>query len=170
MHRCWQFVPRRVSALKRILHEASFVFTSTLRALSLPCGHVYVIVSPPLLLGVAGWLVGTIRKCAFCFSCSGHASGRRCRARNAEVELVYAGVVCARIVRLPAREPAFRVSLKECSRVFGLRGCPTRSLSIFRTQLIWKTRDHLANGVNFAAGMALHLEEDSSRSTLGILA
>ena len=32
VHRCWQFVPARVSALKRIFHEASFVFTSTLRA------------------------------------------------------------------------------------------------------------------------------------------
>lgn len=63
VHRCWQFVPGRVSALKRILHEASFVFTSTLRALSLPRADVYVIVSPPLLLGVAGWFVGTI-KCA----------------------------------------------------------------------------------------------------------
>ena len=54
MHRCWHFVPRRVSALKRILHEASFVFTSTLRALSLPRADVYVIVSPPLLLGRRG--------------------------------------------------------------------------------------------------------------------
>ena len=35
VHRCWHFVPARVSALKRILHEASFIFTSTLRLLSL---------------------------------------------------------------------------------------------------------------------------------------
>jgi colanic acid biosynthesis glycosyl transferase WcaI len=67
VHRCWQFVPRRVSALKRILHEASFVFTSTLRALSLPRADVYVLVSPPLLLGVAGWLVGTIKSAPFVF-------------------------------------------------------------------------------------------------------
>jgi colanic acid biosynthesis glycosyl transferase WcaI len=60
VHRCWHFVPARVSALKRILHEGSFVFTSTLRALSLPRPDVYVIVSPPLLLGVAAWLVGKI--------------------------------------------------------------------------------------------------------------
>lgn len=67
VHRCWQFVPRRVSALKRIFHEASFVFTSTWRALSLPRADVYVLVSPPLLLGVAGWLVGKIKGAPFVF-------------------------------------------------------------------------------------------------------
>ncbi|MEY2490041.1 MAG: colanic acid biosynthesis glycosyl transferase WcaI [Verrucomicrobiota bacterium] len=67
VHRCWHFVPRRVSALKRILHEASFVFTSTLRALFLPRADVYVLVSPPLLLGVAGWLVGKIKGAPFVF-------------------------------------------------------------------------------------------------------
>jgi colanic acid biosynthesis glycosyl transferase WcaI len=67
VHRCWQFVPRRVSALKRVFHEASFVFTSTLRALSLPRADVYVLVSPPLLLGVAGWLVGKIKSAPFVF-------------------------------------------------------------------------------------------------------
>jgi colanic acid biosynthesis glycosyl transferase WcaI len=67
VHRCWQFVPRRVSALKRILHEASFVVTSTLRALSRPRPDVYVLVSPPLLLGVAGWLVGKIKGVPFVF-------------------------------------------------------------------------------------------------------
>jgi len=67
VHRCWQFVPGRVSALKRIFHEASFVFTSTFRALSLPRADVYVLVSPPLLLGVAGWLVGNIKGAPFVF-------------------------------------------------------------------------------------------------------
>jgi len=67
VHRCWHFVPKRVSALKRIIHEASFVCTSTLRALSLPRADVYVLVSPPLLLGVAGWLVGKIKRAPFVF-------------------------------------------------------------------------------------------------------
>jgi len=67
VHRCWHFVPKRVSALKRIFHEASFVFTSTLRALFLPRADVYVLVSPPLLLGVAGWLVGKIKNAPFVF-------------------------------------------------------------------------------------------------------
>jgi colanic acid biosynthesis glycosyl transferase WcaI len=67
VHRCWHFVPPRVSALKRIVHEASFVFTSTLKILTLPRPDVYVIVSPPLLLGSAGWLVGELKGAPFVF-------------------------------------------------------------------------------------------------------
>lgn len=67
VHRCWHFVPARVSALKRILHEGSFVFFSTLRALFLPRPDVYIVVSPPLLLGVAAWLVGKLKRAPFVF-------------------------------------------------------------------------------------------------------
>jgi colanic acid biosynthesis glycosyl transferase WcaI len=67
VHRCWHFVPARVSALKRIFHEGSFVFTSTLRALSLRRPGVFVVVSPPLLLGVAAWLVGKLKRAPFVF-------------------------------------------------------------------------------------------------------
>jgi len=67
VHRCWHFVPAKVSALKRIFHEGSFVFTSTLRALALPRPDVYVVVSPPLLLGVAAWLVGKLKRAPFVF-------------------------------------------------------------------------------------------------------
>lgn len=67
VHRCWQFVPSRVSTLNRVLHEATFVFTSTLRALTLPRADVYVIVSPPLLLGAAAWFVGLIKAAPFVF-------------------------------------------------------------------------------------------------------
>jgi putative colanic acid biosynthesis glycosyltransferase WcaI len=67
VRRCWQFVPSRVSALKRIFHEGSFVFTSALRALTLPQPEVYVVVSPPLLLGVAAWIVGKIKRAPFVF-------------------------------------------------------------------------------------------------------
>ncbi len=67
VHRSWQFVPARVSSLRRIFHEASFVFTSTFRILALPRADVYVLVSPPLSLGVAGWLVGKIKRAPFVF-------------------------------------------------------------------------------------------------------
>jgi colanic acid biosynthesis glycosyl transferase WcaI len=67
VHRCWHFVPPRVSALKRILHEASFVLTSTLKVLTLRPPDVYVIVSPPLLLGSAGWLVSELKSAPFVF-------------------------------------------------------------------------------------------------------
>ncbi|HEX8897574.1 MAG TPA: WcaI family glycosyltransferase [Chthoniobacterales bacterium] len=67
VHRCWHFVPARVSALKRIVHEASFVFTSTLRALFLEQPDVFVVVSPPLLLGAAAWLVGKLKRAPYVF-------------------------------------------------------------------------------------------------------
>ena len=67
VHRCCQFVPPRVSAVKRILHEASFIVTSTLRTLSLKRADVYVVVSPPLLLGAAAWFVGKIERAPFVF-------------------------------------------------------------------------------------------------------
>ena len=67
VHRCWHFVPAKVSALKRILHEGSFVFTSTLRALTLARPDVYVVVSPPLLLGVAAWLAGKLKGAPYVF-------------------------------------------------------------------------------------------------------
>ena len=67
VRRCWHFVPSRVSALKRIFHEASFVLTSTLRILSLPRPDVFVVVSPPLLLGAAAWLAGGLRNAPFVF-------------------------------------------------------------------------------------------------------
>lgn len=67
VHRCWHFVPARVSAWKRILHEASFVLTSTIRVLSLESPDVYVIASPPLLLGAAAWAVSGIKRAPFVF-------------------------------------------------------------------------------------------------------
>ena len=67
IHRCWHFVPAQVSAWKRIIHEGTFVLTSTLRVLSLKRPDVYVIVSPPLLLGTAGWLVAKLKRAPFVF-------------------------------------------------------------------------------------------------------
>ncbi len=67
VHRCWHFVPERVSALKRILHEATFIFTSTMRCLSLPRADVYVAISPPLLLGAAAWFVGKLKRAPYVF-------------------------------------------------------------------------------------------------------
>jgi colanic acid biosynthesis glycosyl transferase WcaI len=67
VHRCWHFVPARVSALKRILHEGSFIATSTLRVLSLERPDVFVVVSPPLLLGMAAWFAGKLKRAPFVF-------------------------------------------------------------------------------------------------------
>ncbi|HEX8680495.1 MAG TPA: WcaI family glycosyltransferase [Chthoniobacterales bacterium] len=67
VHRCWHYVPAKVAAWKRILHEGTFVLTSTLRGLVLPRADVYVIVSPPLLLGAAAWLVTKVKASEFVF-------------------------------------------------------------------------------------------------------
>lgn len=52
VRRCWHFVPTRVTAWKRILHEATFIGSSFLRLLFLRRPDVLVVVSPPLPLGV----------------------------------------------------------------------------------------------------------------------
>lgn len=67
VNRCWHYVPRKVTALKRILHEGTFVITSFVRQLTLPAPDVYVVVSPPLLLGAAAWLLGVIKARPFVF-------------------------------------------------------------------------------------------------------
>ncbi len=67
VHRCWHFVPAKPSAIKRILHEASFIATSWCRLLFLPRADVYVVVSPPLLLGFAAWILTGIKRAPFVF-------------------------------------------------------------------------------------------------------
>ncbi len=67
VHRCWHFVPARVSAWKRIVHEATFVITSAIRVLLLKPPDAYIVVSPPLLLGTAAWFVGKLKRAPFVF-------------------------------------------------------------------------------------------------------
>ena len=67
VHRCWHYVPARVSAWKRIVHEGTFVLASFLRALSLGRFDAMVVVSPPLLLGAAAWVLGKIKRAPFVF-------------------------------------------------------------------------------------------------------
>ncbi|HEX4085751.1 MAG TPA: WcaI family glycosyltransferase [Chthoniobacteraceae bacterium] len=62
VRRCWHFVPAQPSGFERIMHEASFVYTSFLRVLSLRRADVMVVVSPPLLLGAAAWLAGALKR------------------------------------------------------------------------------------------------------------
>ena len=67
IHRCWIYVPERVSALRRILHEASFVTMSLLRVLTLRKPAIFVVVSPPLLLGMAAWIASWVKRAPFVF-------------------------------------------------------------------------------------------------------
>ena len=67
IRRCWVYVPQRVRAIKRIVHEASFVTMSLLRVLTLRRPALFVVVSPPLLLGVAAWIAGIVKRAPFVF-------------------------------------------------------------------------------------------------------
>lgn len=67
VHRCWHYVPRHCGALKRMVHEASFVLTSFLRLLFLSRPDALVVVSPPLLLGAAAWLAARLKSCRVVF-------------------------------------------------------------------------------------------------------
>jgi colanic acid biosynthesis glycosyl transferase WcaI len=67
VHRCWQYVPRKLSTLKRVLHEVSFGLTSLGRTLFLPRADVYVVVSPPLGLGLIAWLVTRLKHSRYLF-------------------------------------------------------------------------------------------------------
>jgi colanic acid biosynthesis glycosyl transferase WcaI len=67
VHRCWHYVPRRVTVPRRILHELTFGVTAALRALTLPRADVHVVVSPPLILGWFAWAVTRVRGGKFVF-------------------------------------------------------------------------------------------------------
>ncbi|TLD68411.1 colanic acid biosynthesis glycosyltransferase WcaI [Phragmitibacter flavus] len=67
VHRCWHYVPEHPTVVKRMLHEASFVKTSFLKQMMLPRADVYMVVSPPLVLGVSAWLVSLMKRAPFVF-------------------------------------------------------------------------------------------------------
>jgi colanic acid biosynthesis glycosyl transferase WcaI len=67
VHRCWCYVPAVVTNLRRIAHELSFGLVSTLRILALPRAEVYVVVSPPLVLGFFAWIATTLKASRFVF-------------------------------------------------------------------------------------------------------
>jgi colanic acid biosynthesis glycosyl transferase WcaI len=67
VHRCWHYVPKQVTLIKRILHEGSFVFISFLRTLFLKRPDLLLVVSPPLLLGMAAWLMSKLKRTPYVF-------------------------------------------------------------------------------------------------------
>ena len=60
-------MPEKPTAVSRILHEATFVATSFLRQLTLPAADIYVVVSPPLLLGLAAWIISFVKNRRYVF-------------------------------------------------------------------------------------------------------
>jgi colanic acid biosynthesis glycosyl transferase WcaI len=67
VHRCWHYVPFRVTTLRRMFHEASFITTTFLRLLTLPRPDMYVVVSPPLMLGLAARVLQFFRRAPYVF-------------------------------------------------------------------------------------------------------
>ena len=65
LHRCWHYVPGKPSTLTRLIHEMSFVTTSTLRALFLPAADAYLMISPPLFLGLGLFIVSRLKRRPF---------------------------------------------------------------------------------------------------------
>ncbi len=53
VHRGWHYVPAVATAIKRMVHELTFIGSSVLRALFSKRPDVYVVVAPPLLSGLA---------------------------------------------------------------------------------------------------------------------
>lgn len=67
IRRCWHYVPKKVTSLKRIVHEATFLTTSFLRLLTLRRADVLMCVSPPLPLGVPAWILSRLWRRPYVF-------------------------------------------------------------------------------------------------------
>ena len=60
MLRCPMYVPSRVTPLRRVIHEATFILTALLRSLFCRRPDILYVVSPPIGLGVAAWFLGRV--------------------------------------------------------------------------------------------------------------
>jgi colanic acid biosynthesis glycosyl transferase WcaI len=65
--RVWHYVPKKLSSLKRIIHEATFLVLSFLKVLQMEKFDVAVVVSPPLGLGFFAWLFSKFKGTPFLF-------------------------------------------------------------------------------------------------------
>jgi colanic acid biosynthesis glycosyl transferase WcaI len=59
--RCWHYVPKHLNTVTRLLHELSFVTFSFFRLLFVSRSDLLIVVSPPLLLGVAARVICLLR-------------------------------------------------------------------------------------------------------------
>lgn len=65
--RVWHYVPKKLSSLKRIIHEATFLVLSFLKVLQMEKFDVAVVMSPPLGLGFFAWLFSKLKRTPFVF-------------------------------------------------------------------------------------------------------
>jgi colanic acid biosynthesis glycosyl transferase WcaI len=62
VHRCWLYVPDKPNAVRRMVHEATFTISSFCKLLTLDAPDLYLVVMPPLLLGVAAWFLSIFKR------------------------------------------------------------------------------------------------------------
>ncbi|MEO6874946.1 MAG: WcaI family glycosyltransferase [Opitutaceae bacterium] len=67
VERCWCYVPRTAGVVRRMVHELSFGVASWWRVLRLPRADIYVVVSPPLVLGFFAWIATRLKRSRFVF-------------------------------------------------------------------------------------------------------
>src|SRR5580692_7810391 len=65
--RGYAYVPNPVTSLKRVLHEASFIVSSTIRALARKRPDVLLVVSPPLGLALTAILLSRLWRIPYVF-------------------------------------------------------------------------------------------------------
>ncbi|MFN0085573.1 MAG: glycosyltransferase family 4 protein [Blastocatellia bacterium] len=66
--RSYIFVPRTRSTLGRILNYLSFNLSSTLAGLATGPQDIVFVMSPPLTIGVTGFLLGRLKRAPFCYN------------------------------------------------------------------------------------------------------
>jgi colanic acid biosynthesis glycosyl transferase WcaI len=67
VHRCYLYLPGKVNALRRIVHELSFGLSSFVRVLTRRRADIYVVVSPPLGLGLFAWIATRLKRSRYVF-------------------------------------------------------------------------------------------------------
>ena len=67
VHRCWHYVPEKATTLRRIWHELSFALTSFCRVLFLARPDLYIVVSPPLMLGPLVSIMARLKRRRYVF-------------------------------------------------------------------------------------------------------
>jgi len=67
LRRSYLYVPHRITSKSRILHEFSFTISSFFNLLFSKKPEVMIVISPPLGLGLAAYIISRIRKIPFIF-------------------------------------------------------------------------------------------------------
>jgi colanic acid biosynthesis glycosyl transferase WcaI len=65
--RSYLYVPHKITTKTRILHEFSFVISSSLNLLFSKRPETIIVISPPLLLGISAFVISKLKKVPFIF-------------------------------------------------------------------------------------------------------